>query len=177
MTTVVLLSAAGLALLFILLFVAVRGNPWTTSPASQLQEALRPVDLTAFRNLMDPQEETYLRENLCLREFKAIQRERLRAALDYVRVLAQNAAILIRLGELARRSQDAVVSQAGQELLDNALRLRVTTLLVQARIVVGIALPTAHISSGPVVDSYEHLTGIAVRLTRLQQLPRVAATF
>jgi hypothetical protein len=125
---------------------------------------------------MDPQEETYLRENLSLREFKAIQRERLCAALDYVRVLSQNAAILIRLGDLARRSQDAVVSQAGQELLGNALRLRVTTLLVQARIVVGIALPTPHISSGPVADSYEHLTGIAIRLTRLQQPPRVAAT-
>jgi hypothetical protein len=176
MTTFVLLSAASLALLFFLLFVAVRGNPWAASPATQVQTALRPVDLMAFRNLMDPEEEAYLRENLSVREFKTIQRARLRAAADYVRVLSQNAAILIRLGELARRSEDVVVSQAGQELLDNALRLRVTTLLAQARIFAGIVLPTEHISSSPITDSYERLTGIASRLARLQQVPKVAVT-
>lgn len=174
MTTFVLLSTAALALLFFLLFVAVRGNSWVTFHTPPA--ALRPVDLIAFRNLMDPEEEAYLRQNLSPGQFKLIQRERLRAAFDYVHVVAQNAAMLIRLGELARRSEDALVAQAGQELLDNALRLRVTTLLVQARIFARIAVPRAHIPYSGITDSYENLTGIASRLTRLQQAPRVAAT-
>jgi hypothetical protein len=175
MITVALLSAAALALLFFLLAFLVRGYPQVLARASQPQTGLRPVDLAAFRNLMDPEEETYLRLNLPAKEFRKIQRERLRAALDYVGVVAQNAAILIRLAETASRSSDVVVAQAGQALLDNALRLRVATLLVRARIVAGILLPTLHISPERVSDSYESLTGMASRLTRLQSGPRVTS--
>jgi hypothetical protein len=175
MTTVILLSAATLALIFFLLLLLVRGAPRSFSRAPQLKTGLRHVDVVAFRNLMDPEEEAYLRASLLPKEFRAIQRERLRAALEYVGVVAQNAAILIRLGEAAGRSPDTQVAQMGKELLDSALRLRVTTLLVRARILIGILLPTVHISSARVTDSYENLTGMASRLTRLQQNPPVAS--
>ena len=39
-------------------------------------EQLRSVDLRAFRNLMDPEEEDYLRQHLPAAEFRRIQRER-----------------------------------------------------------------------------------------------------
>jgi hypothetical protein len=175
MITVALVSAAVLALLFFVLVFVVRGYPRALARTSQLQAGLLRVDLAAFRNLMDPEEETYLRVNLPAKEFRRIQRERLRAALDYLGVVAQNAVILINLAEAASRSDDVLVSQAGQALLDNALHLRVATLLVRAKIVVGIMLPAVHVSSSGLSDSYESLTSMASRLTRLQNGSRVAS--
>ncbi|MFZ0802262.1 MAG: hypothetical protein WAN70_08850, partial [Terriglobales bacterium] len=53
-------------------------------------EDIRSVDLRAFRNLTDPEEEEYLRLNLPPADFRRIQRERLRAAVEYIRCAAFN---------------------------------------------------------------------------------------
>jgi hypothetical protein len=47
-----------------------------------LEKSIHPVDIAAFRNLIDPQEEDFLRANLAAKDFKAIHRERLLAAVD-----------------------------------------------------------------------------------------------
>src|SRR5271169_2783569 len=65
---------------------------------------LRPVDIEAFRNLIDPAEAEFLRSRLPPSEFRAIQRERLRAAAEYISSAARNAAVLVRMGEAARLS-------------------------------------------------------------------------
>src|SRR5437868_6896333 len=72
---------------------------------------IRPVDLLAFRNLIDPHEESFLRDNLPPAEFRSIQRERLRVALEYVHGASQNAIALLRLGQVAAQSQDERIAR------------------------------------------------------------------
>ena len=163
-----------ISVMALLLMYAARGK---TSPIGELDDLVgrtRPVDIDAFRNLIDPAEEDFLRDNLPGREFRAIQRERLRAALEYVSSAAHNAAILVRLGEAARASSDPKIAEAGRQLLDTALRLRLYALLATIRLYVGIALPGAHLSAGRLVDNYQHLSSLAGQLVFMQHPARVS---
>ena len=162
------------SLMALLLMYAVRGK---TSPVGELDDLVgrtRPVDIDAFRNLIDPAEEDFLRENLPASEFRAIQRERLRAAVDYVNCAAHNAAILVGLGEAARHSSDPRIVEAGQQLLDSALRLRLYSLLSIIGLYLGIVLPGAHLSAGRLVDNYQHLSSLAGQLAFLQYPARAS---
>ena len=162
------------SLMALLLMYAVRGR---TPPIAELDDLVgrtRPVDIDAFRNLMDPAEEDFLRENLPASEFRAIQRERLHAAVDYVSCAAHNAAILVRLGEAARASSDPKIAQAGRQLLGSALRLRLYALLSMIRLYLGIAFPGAHLSAGSLADNYQHLSTLAGHLVFMQHPNRAS---
>ena len=87
-TTLVLIAIAILALAFF--FGMLRGRAAAVPDVSDLRDQVRPVDLAAFRNLVDPDEESYLREHLPRGEFRAIRRERLRAGIDYVQCVVES---------------------------------------------------------------------------------------
>lgn len=168
------------ALLVVLAFLALvffvwlaKGRAATPEP-QQLAGRIRPVDVEAFRNLMDPAEESYLRENLSPADFRTIRRERLRAALAYVFCVAGNAAILVRIGEAARHSPEPSIAQAGERLVESALRLRLAAFQAVAKIYLGILLPTVDISSTRLADGYESMTGLVFALGRLQHPARRA---
>jgi len=171
-TTSLLVVVAVVAML--VLFYAVRRHHFPTPQLQALEEYTRPVDLAAFRNLIDPAEEDYLRLQLPGGKFHALQRQRLRVALEYVARTNYNAAILLRVGEAARRHPNPEVAAAASELVDSALRLgmnaRLATLVLYARIV----LPDARISVARITDMYENLVQRLVQLTRLQD-PACAA--
>jgi hypothetical protein len=162
------------ALMALLLMYAARGKSPAVGELDDLVGRTKPVDIEAFRNLIDPAEEDFLRESLPAREFRAIQRERLRAALEYVGCAAHNAAILVRLGEAARLSLDPKIAEAGQQLLDTALRLRLYALLSTMRLYLGIALPGTRLSAGRLVDNYQHLSSLAGQLAFMQHPARAS---
>src|SRR5271156_1715688 len=108
---------------------------------------IRSVDIDAFRNLIDPEEEDFLRRRLPPAEFRKIQRERLRAAVEYVSCAAQNAVILLRLGEAARGSPDPATAEAAEKLVDHAIRLRLYAFQAIPRLYIGIVFPGWHPSS------------------------------
>jgi len=136
---------------------------------------LRSVDIEAFRNLIDPAEEDFLRRHLPPAEFRKIQRERLRAALEYISCAAQNAAILLRLGEAARSSPDPATAEAAEKLVDQAIRLRLYAFQAIPRLYIGIISPGWHPSSLRVVESYEQVTRQVVRLGLQYPVPGVSA--
>jgi hypothetical protein len=177
MTVALVLILVSLFALLLLLYVA-RGQSASIRSLDDLPGQTRPVDLDAFRNLIDPDEEEYLRANLLPSDFRMVQRERLRAALDYIHCASHNAAILLRLGEAARRNSDPKVSLAGQQLVDSALRLRLYALLTIPKLYLGIALPGAHLSPGRLVEGYQQLSGLAGQLALVQhpaRAPRLSA--
>jgi hypothetical protein len=163
-----LFVVVALAAVVFLLRVA-RGQSSTVNDLEELPERAQPVDLEAFRNLIDQREEEYLRNQLPAGDFRRVQRQRLRAACEYVGRAAQNAAILVRLGEAARRNPEPEIAQAGQELVDKALRLRLYALLAQAKLRARILMPGARLSSAPLLDRYQNLTDAAARLSRAQK--------
>lgn len=134
-----------------------------------LQGRTTAIDLAAFRNLISPQEEDYLRHNLPPPEFRRIQKERMRAAAAYIHQALQNAAVLLRLGEAAQRSADPQLASAGSTLVDTAIRLRLYAFFVLLKLYLNIAFPGLQLSSLAVVDRYERLTDAMARFTRLQQ--------
>lgn len=164
-----------LALLAVIFFLGVaRGRSSSVRQLSDLPGQTRPVDIVAYRNLVDPEEEEYLKQNLPAADFRRIQRERLRAARDYVRCAASNAAVLLRIGEAARASGDPGIAQAGQDLVNQALRLRLYASVAEGKLLLGIMMPTVHISAPAISDAYENLTSSVTRLGRLQRYPQTA---
>src|ERR1700690_1536060 len=87
-----ILVFVALAILLVLLYLA--GGDSAVNRWEDLAGRTRPVDLDAFRNLVDPGEEDFLRSSLLPPQFRAVQRERMRAALEYVRNTGHNAAYL-----------------------------------------------------------------------------------
>lgn len=166
--TITLIVFAVALLLAALVLRAARGRAAIVHELPELEGLTRPVDLVAFRNLVDPAEEQYLRANLSRHQFRMIQRQRMRAALEYVERTNHNGAILLRLGESARRDANSEVAAAGRELVSRALRLRMSALLATGILYARIAVPEAQISIGYVADIYENLANGLVRLTRLQ---------
>lgn len=164
--TLLLIIIAALALVVFFLSIRRPGN----HPLDEVELATRisAVDLEAFQNLVDPREEEFLRENLAAADFRAVQRERLKAALDYVGALSQNGALLLQLGQAAKASADPRVAEAGQHIVDNAVRLRLYALRVRARLYIKIALPTAKLEPAGVVNEYQEASNWASLLNRLQ---------
>jgi hypothetical protein len=127
-------------------------------------EQLCSVDLRAFRNLTDPEEEEYLRRSLPPEEFRRIQRERLRATMDYIKGAASNAAVLMRFAEAARHSPDPATAQAAARLVDNAIRLRTYAFQAIPRLYLAMIFPGRRISPAAVAESYELMTRQVVLL-------------
>jgi hypothetical protein len=127
---------------------------------------LTPVDLEAFENLTDPEEEYFLRTNLSPAEFRRVQRGRIRAARLYVAALSQNAAILLVVGKNACSSSDSEIAAAGQELVQRANHLTNSCLLARLRMEAAFVLPAQLSLSGKIANQYMLVTYMAANLPR-----------
>lgn len=136
--------------------------------STNLAVAIRPIDIEAFRNLIDPAEDDYLRRRLQPRQFRRVRRERLRAMAAYVEIAGKNASALVRTGETALASGDIRVAIAAQQLVNDALLLRRNATVALARIYLALAWPNSEFAAVRVVDRYEKLSGAAMLLGRLQ---------
>jgi hypothetical protein len=165
-TTTIVVLIALLALSCLLWFAKAQAS--ASKALENPAEHIRAVDVEAFRNLIDPDEEEFLRTNLPPVEFRKIQRERLRAAVEYVSCAARNAAILVRVADAGRRSPDPATAEAAEKLVDNAVRLRLYALHAIPRLYLGMILPGSRISPVRIAESYEQMTRLVVLLGCLQ---------
>jgi hypothetical protein len=162
-----------LALIFVLYFAYSHHAP--KSNLDELASQLRPIDVDAFRNLIDEREEEFLRERLPGSEFRSIMRERKLAAVEYIWCATHNAGILIRLGEAARQNPDPAVAAVADKLYNNALRLRLYAFQVLPRLYLGMLIPRAGLGPCPVADTYDTMTHQAMTLGCLQYPSRRAS--
>ena len=156
-------------------FLWIRSGAHSGLNEETIKAGLRDVDLEAFRNLLDFEEEQYLRENLPAPDFRAVQRERLGAALGYIDALSYNASLLLQLGQTARQSPDPQVADAGRHVVDNALRLRLYALDIRCRLYAKITFPGATLEPRAVVAHYQEVSNWAALLGRLQHPGGVVA--
>jgi len=174
---IVLVIAAVLALVVVLRVALTRGLRVSTD--HNLAGQLQPIDVAAFRNLVDPDENAYLRRRLPAAEFRTVQRQRLLATAVYVKAANRNAAILIVMGQDALTSSNAHTVEAARQLVENAALLRQNATIAMLKIYVALAWPHASLGSTPVVQRYERLNVSAMLLGRLQNPAspvRIAAT-
>jgi hypothetical protein len=164
--TLIIVALSLLALAFLIRLAKGRRFPIVQSSDHPVQ--IRQVDVRAFRNLIDPAEVAYLRQNLPPREFAAVHRERLKAAIAYISAASHNAVVLMRIGEAARRSPEPEIVQAGDKLVDSALKLRLFAFQAIVKLYIAILLPNVRISARSLAEDYERMTGFGFALNRLQ---------
>ena len=162
---IILVIAAALGLVFIIrITLSQRLQIAPTSLAEQIQ----PIDIEAFRNLVDPAEDAYLRRRLPSAQFRSVQRERLRAAAAYIQIAGRNAAVLVRLGQSALTSPDRNTAVAARQLVESALLLRRNCAFALIRIYIALAWPNGGATAEFILHGYEQLNGSAMLLGRLQ---------
>jgi hypothetical protein len=174
MNTTIVLVIACFATLVALLLLARRRSlsaRWLKDPAAHLIS----VDLDAFRNLIDPQEEEFLRTHLPPSDFRRIQRQRMLAATEYVSAVAQNAAVLLRVAHLARLEGNPTIVISAERLTNTALGLRLQAWRSLGVLYFAILLPGRHVSLGRVAERYEQVTSQAVLLGLRYPLRGVSA--
>lgn len=132
------LAAFAVLVLFAYLAVRRRCDLQLTGDASAV---VRELDIEAFRNLVSPEEEQFLRSELPLSEFKKIKRERAQAALAYVDMLSKASLQLAQIGGAAQRSEDPAIVISGRQIADSASSLRLQTLKANANLRIAAAFP------------------------------------
>ncbi len=167
MTLAVVLVIAAVVALVAILSISVSRALQLSSDA-RLAPQIQPIDVEAFRNLIDPSEDDYLRRRLPAAEFRSVRRERLLATAAYVKVIGKNAAFLIRIGQSAMQTSDANTADAGRQLVNEALLLRRNAAFALLKIYSALAWPNSGSSAISILRGYERMSGSAMLLGRLQ---------
>ncbi len=136
--------------------------------APRKSSQLLAVDIQAFRNLMDPSERDYLKQNLPARDFRSLHRARQLAALEYVSAVAKNAATLLVHAQQARLNHDPQIAEAAAKLVEDAIQLRINAAGATARIYLGLVFPPLANLPETFGERYERLTSHAMRLDGLR---------
>lgn len=127
------------------------------------------VDPDVFRLLLDPAEEQYLRRSFPAQEFRALQRRRMALALHAIRLVGDNAAMLMKLGQLAKSEANPALTKEAEDLIYGALRLRVNLLLVQPYLWLKWLFP-GWTGTFPAIEMpYEELLAYLNRIRQQQQ--------
>jgi hypothetical protein len=140
-------------------WLTIKGHADPVSDTAELGGRIRPVDLQAFNTLVDPADEAYLQSKLSRRDFRRVQRMRLRAAVEYLKWTGDNAAVLLRLGEAASRSEDATIATSGRQLANTALGVRINCILATYKLYAGLLFPGQPLSLQSVLDGYVKMRG------------------
>ena len=171
MNLAIVLVLAAAAALGIILRLTIKRSLQTRGNRSP--EAIRTIDVEAFRNLTNPLEDDYLRSQLPPAAFRHVRRERLRAMAAYVEVARTNAGLLVNAGQAALASGDPRFAEAARQLVNDALLLRRNATAALLQIYVALAWPNSGFAAVRVIDRYEKVGGSAMLLGRLQN-PAVA---
>jgi hypothetical protein len=152
-TPLIFVSVACLSLLLIIYLF--RSHRKVGGDLDELAAQLRPIDVNAFRNLIDRREEEFLREQLPGGEFRSIHRERMLAAAEYVWGAARNAGLLIQLAEAGKADPDPTVVAAAENLLENALRFRLYAFQVVPRLYLSAVVPFVSHAPQAIAEQYD----------------------
>ena len=167
MTIAIILVVAALGTLIVILaFTVSQGlqSSGRTGPATEI----RPMDVAAFRNLVDPAEDDYLRRRLPASDFRLVRRERLRAMAAYVQLAKRNAEVLVRIAQNSTLAADAQTAEAARRLEDNAHLLQRNCTFAIMKIYIALAWPSSNLAAAPVLQGYAQLNNSAMLLGRLQ---------
>jgi hypothetical protein len=161
MITVLVIALAVCAVM--LFYMAVR------SRIKQAGQSIRPVNLKAFRTLMDRGDEFFLRERLPRSKFLRLKRQRIRVTARYVGRIAGNASAVLHMGEAARLNSAPEVAQAATQVMELATQIRLQCLLAMAKLSVEYALPSMQLTPAMLVPTYQTLRENVSRLGTLQR--------
>lgn len=169
MVLLAILAAIALATVGLVVWT-LRSTTPSNSSFEQLEARIHPIDLPAFQNLTDPAETLFLASSLSPRVFRSVQRGRILAAFHYLNALSANAAILMRMGDLAGHSDDAEIAESGRALSNAALHTRLLVFRAYCFLVPQWIFPSAKQEWLPGISPhYDELKRCLVHLVSVQQ--------
>jgi len=121
------------------------------------EEKRHRIDVEIFRVLLDRNEEAELRRFLPPDQFAAFQRRRIRLALHMIRLVDDNAGMLMELVRLAKRKDDPAQAQQVDELIASAFQLRINLLVAKLCLLLKWIFPSWTISLPAFDARYQHL--------------------
>ncbi len=148
--------------------LAARGFVGNLRSVEDIGTHIRPVNVAALENLLDPGQDAYLARNLNARDLRALRRERALVAMEYVARIAKNSAYFMRAGVLAMRSSDPAMVAAGRQLVNPALQTRLIALRAWTALAFQAMFPGAP-QALAFLQNYSELTSGAMTLGRSAQ--------
>jgi hypothetical protein len=168
MITAWIFVAIALFALGVLAYLATRNRTNRTGIDGAIS-MIRSIDIEAFRNLVDPADEEFLRCALSPKKFREMQRERAWAAFEYVRCAGRAAVLFASAGQAAQRSSDPQIAESGTQIAHRALRLRLYTLQASLRLLGHAVWPgNSNRPLSSLIDEYERTAETLLRLGRLR---------
>lgn len=153
-----LVIVAGLCVAVLMFAFVIHGTPIRRlRTVADLAAEMHPTDLDAFLNLVDKEEEAYLRRALNASDFVLVHRCRIAATIVYLINVVHNSGIILALGEAAQRNQDAEVAELGKTIANNAIRLRVFSAAALFRLTVSYLFPSTVPMVIDVIDRYRSI--------------------
>jgi hypothetical protein len=131
-------------------------------------QAVRPVDLKAFRTLMDRDDELFLKAHLSGFRFSLLKRRRIAVTMRYVGRIANNVSIVMRAGAAARLSPDPEVARTAAQITELASQVRLQCLLALAKLSLELALPSLQLKPLVLAPEYQKLRENISRLGELR---------
>lgn len=154
-STLVILAVASLAL--VLAYGLLRSGYPEIHSGRDWEEKKHDIDVQIFRVLLDRNEEFQLRSFLSQNQFAAFQRRRIRLALRMLRLVDQNAGMLMELGRLAKIKGDPALTQKVDELIATALQLRLNLFHAKLCLYLKWLFPSSSVSLPAFEVRYQHL--------------------
>jgi hypothetical protein len=133
------------------------------------------IDIKTFQILVDPAEERYLRTSLPPVQFRSFQRRRIRLAQHTLELIGTNAAMLMKLGQLAKTGPNPTLVRDADELVVAALRLRCNLLLIQPCLWIKWLFPQWSLSIPACEWRYQELQRYLTRVRQSCREPLTAA--
>jgi hypothetical protein len=154
-STLLILAVASLALVFA--YGLLRSGYPEIRNGRDWDEKKHDIDVQIFRVLLDRNEELQLRSFLSQNQFAAFQRRRIHLALRMLRLVDENAGMLMELGRLVKTKGDPALTQKVDELIATALQLRVNLFLARLCLYLKWLFPSSTISLPAFEVRYQHL--------------------
>src|ERR1700686_618690 len=154
-STLVILAVASLAL--VLAYGLLRSGYPEIRSGRDLEEKKHEVDVQIFRILLDRNDELQLRSFLSQNQFAVFQRRRIHLGLRMLRLVDQNAGMLMELGRLAKMKGDPALTQKVDELIATALQLRLNLFLARLCLYLKWLFPSSTVSLPAFEVRYQHL--------------------
>jgi hypothetical protein len=155
-----------------LFYMAVRGR------RKQAGQNFRPVDLSAFRTLIDRDDELFLKEKLPRSKFVRLKRQRIRVTARYVGRIAANASAVLHASEAMRMSPMPEVASTAVQVTELAAQIRIQCLVALGKLSLEYAMPSLQLTPALLVPRYQTLRENVRRLGDLQtqtQIPLASA--
>lgn len=122
-------------------FYAARRHAAQLNSLEDFRARWNQVDIEAFSNLIDPAEEDFLRSRLPTREFRRIQRQRIRVARQYLGRVGHNAELMVQAGQIVLRHNPGPQAETARAHVHDAVRLRTLVLQAQFALTLQLAVP------------------------------------